>query len=402
MGKLAVVIRHEICRDKRAMSAILSEPFRRCWAEIDLNALRHNIATIREHVGANVGIMAVVKANAYGHGVVELTRELRYLVELFGVASVTEALQLRRVAPDIGIVVLGPALPEEREAMVRHGFIPVVSSLEEAQAYDALTQVLGLREPYALHLKVDTGMGRIGVWHEEALSTARAIALLPGLRLAGVATHLPAADEDAEWTRAEVAAWNRFVAAMRAEDLPGPLAVHSLHSAGTILFHNEAMPDPSVETDIIRPGLMLYGVSPVPEFQPKLDAVLAWKSRITLLRDVPKGRSVSYGRTFVTTKPTRIATVCVGYADGYHRNLSNAGAEVLIGGRRCPVLGRVTMDQILVDATQAPHAAVGDEVVLIGRQGDEEITAAEMALKAGTIPWEIFTSISSRVARYYL
>ncbi|MEI8234801.1 MAG: alanine racemase [Verrucomicrobiota bacterium] len=381
------------------MSAIFSEPFRRCWAEIDLNALRHNVAAIREHVGAGVGILAVVKANAYGHGVVELARELRYLVEMFGVASVAEALQLRRAAPDTGILVLGPALPEEREAMVRHGLIPVVSSLEEAQAYGALTQALKIAAPFPIHLKVDTGMGRIGVWHEEALALARAIAALPGVRLAGVATHLPVADEDAEWTRAEIAAWEAFVRRLREAGIEVS-AVHALNSAGILLFPGEALVQPGV--DLIRPGLILYGCSPVPEFQARLRPVLAWKSRITLLREVPAGRSVSYGRTFVTPAPMRIATVCAGYADGYPRHLSNAGAEVLIGGRRCPVLGRVTMDQILVNADAVPEAAVGDEVVLIGRQGEEEILVAELAEKAGTIPWEIFTGISSRVVRYYL
>ena len=140
----------------------------------------------------------------------------------------------------------------------------------------------------------------------------------------------------------------------------------------------------------------------MPEFQARLRPVLAWKSRITLLRQVPAGRSVSYGGTFVTPAPMRIATVCAGYADGYARHLSNVGAEVLIGGRRCPLLGRVTMDQILVDVSAVPQAAVGDEVVLIGSQGGEEITAAELAVKAGTIPWEIFTTISSRVVRYYI
>lgn len=383
------------------MSSILSEPFRRCWAEVDLNALRHNVGTIREHVGPRVGIMAVVKANAYGHGVVELARELRYLVELFGVASVAEALQLRRVAPGTGIVVLGPALPEEREVMVRNGFVPVISSLEEAQAYAAITKVLGLVEPFDVHLKVDTGMGRIGVWHEEALGVALAIAALPGLRLSGVATHLPVPDEDADWTRQQIAAWNTLVASLRAEGLPVQ-AVHSLNSAGTILFHQQALGETGTEADIVRPGLILYGSSPVPEFQEKLRPVLAWKSRITLLRNVPAGRGVSYGRTFVTPAPMRIATVCAGYADGYPRHLSNVGAEVLIGGQRCALLGRVTMDQILVDVTAVPEAAIGDEAVLMGRQGNEEITAGELARKSGTIPWEIFTSISSRVVRYYL
>lgn len=381
------------------MSAILSEPFRRCWAEIDLNALRHNVATIREHVGPDVGMLAVVKANAYGHGVVELARELRYLVEMFGVASVAEALQLRRAAPDTAILVLGPALPEEREAMVRHGLVPVVSSLEEAQAYDAITQALKIAEPFAVHLKVDTGMGRIGVWHEEALAVARAISVLPGLRLAGVATHLPAADEDAAWTEAELAAWETFLQSLREAGI-AISAIHALQSAGTVLFQSKALVHPGV--DLIRPGLILYGCSPVPGFQDRLRPVLAWKSRITLLRHVPAGRSVSYGRTFVTPAPMRIATVCAGYADGYPRHLSNAGAQVLIGGRRCDVLGRVTMDQILVNVDAVPEAGVGDEVVLIGRQGEEEILVAELAEKSGTIPWEIFTGISSRVVRYYL
>ena len=379
------------------MSALLSEPFRRCWAEVDLNALRHNVAAIREHAGANVGILAVVKANAYGHGVVELARELRYLVEMFGVASVAEALQLRRVAPATGIVVLGPALPEEREALLRNTFIPVLSSLEEARAYSKLAGCLKSAKPFPVHLKIDTGMGRIGVWHEEALEAARAIAALPHLQLSGVATHLPLADENPGATRAQLARWDSLVEALRKAGLAIPV-VHALNSAGTILFNHRH----TTGGDLVRPGLILYGSSPVPEFQARLRPVLAWKSRITLLRQVPAGRSVSYGGTFVTPAPMRIATVCAGYADGYARHLSNVGAEVLIGGRRCPLLGRVTMDQILVDVSAVPQAAVGDEVVLIGSQGGEEITAAELAVKAGTIPWEIFTTISSRVVRYYI
>jgi len=383
------------------MSVTVSEPLRRCWAEIDLNALRHNIATIREHVGANIGILAVLKANAYGHGVEELARELRYLAEMFGVASVTEALQLRRIAPDTPIVILGPALPEEREVLMRSGCIPVLSSLEEAQAYSKLAHNLDLPYSICAHLKVDTGMGRIGVWHEEAVEVARAISSLPGIVLTGVATHLPVADEDVQWTLDQLARWETCVRNLREAGMDIPV-VHSLNSAGTIRFRDRARLTSGTGGDMIRPGLMLYGSSPVPEFQAKLRPVLAWKSRITLLRQVPAGRSVSYGRTFVTPVPMRIATVCVGYADGYPQHLSNAGAEVLIGGRRCAVLGRVTMDQILVDATSLPQAAVGDDVVLLGSQGNEVISAAELAAKSGTIPWEIFTGISSRVVRFYL
>jgi len=383
------------------MSANLSEPVRRCWAEVDLNALRHNVAVIREHVGSNVGILAVVKANAYGHGVLELARELRYLVEMFGVANVEEALQLRRVAPDTPVVVLGPALPEERESLVRNSFIPVVSSLEEARAYSELVERSNLSSPFSIHLKVDTGMGRIGVWHEEAVEVARAISSLPGLRLTGVATHLPVADEDLQWTLDQLARWETCVSHLREAGLNIPL-VHSLNSAGVILLSNRARLTSGTGGDVIRPGLILYGSSPVPEFQAKLRPVLTWKARVTLLRQVPEARSLSYGRTFITPAPMRIATVCVGYADGYSRHLSNAGTEVLIGGRRCAVLGRVTMDQILVDITALPQVAEGDEVVLMGAQGAEEITAAELATKAGTIPWEIFTGISSRAIRYYM
>ena len=383
------------------MSANLSEPVRRCWAEVDLNALRHNVAVIREHVGANVGILAVVKANAYGHGVLELARELRYLVEMFGVANVEEALQLRRAAPDTPVVVLGPALPDERESLVRNAFIPVVSSLEEARAYSELVERSNLSSPFSIHLKVDTGMGRIGVWYEEAAEVARTISSLPGLRLTGVATHLPVADEDLQWTLDQLARWETCVKHLRDAGMDIPL-VHSLNSAGVILLSNRARLTSGTSGDVIRPGLMLYGSSPIPEFQAKLRPVLTWKARITLLRQVPEARSLSYGRTFVTPAPMRIATVCVGYADGYSRHLSNAGTEVLIGGRRCAVLGRVTMDQILVDTTALPQVAEGDEVVLMGAQGAEEITAAELATKAGTIPWEIFTGISSRAIRYYM
>jgi alanine racemase len=382
------------------MSHLLSEPFRRCWAEIDLDALRHNVGAIREHVGPNVNLMAIVKANAYGHGVVELARELRYLVEMFGVASVAEALQLRRVAPNTPIVVLGPALAEEREAMVRNGFIPVLSTLEEAQAYSALAKSLELKAPYEVHLKIDTGMGRIGVWHEEALGLAQKIVALPSLKLTGMATHLPVPDEDTKWTRKELDIWNRLIASFRDAGLEAG-TVHGLASGGIVPFSQQAL-GKGGNPDVVRPGLILYGVSPFPEFQEKLQAVLTWKSRVTLVRQVPKGRSVSYGRTFITPGPMRIATVCAGYADGYQRHLSGTGAEVLIRGRRCKLLGRVTMDQILVDVTHVPDAAAGDEVVLLGRQGDEEITATELAKKSGTIPWEIFTSISPRVMRYYI
>ena len=285
----------------------------------------------------------------------------------------------------------------------------MLSSVEEARAFAALLDKQEDGSPAAFlnaHLKVDTGMGRIGVWWEEAVDVACAIASIPGIRLTGIATHLPSADEDFNWTTEQLARWESLIAKLRASDIE-PQVVHALNSAGAIRFA-AALPKPVVDGvpvasgDIVRAGLMLYGSSPLPEFQSRLRPVLTWKSRVILIRDVPAGRGVSYGRTFITPGAMRIATVAVGYGDGFQRHLSNTGAVVLIGGKRCPVLGRVTMDQIMVDVSALPEAGVGDEVVLIGRQGGEEILAAELAAKAGTIAWEIFTGISARVSRRYL
>ncbi len=362
----------------------------RTWAEIDLGALRHNLAAVRAQVGEGVQVMAVVKANAYGHGVGPVVRALAGRVEMFGVANVREAAEVREHVADAPVFILGPALPEERAEIVAQRFVPAISSVEEARAYAALASA----EPLAVHLKIDTGMGRVGIWESEAVAVAREILALRGLRITGLASHLPVADEDDAFTRDQLARFHATVAQLRALGLPDAV-VHVENSAGLIGF-------PAQAGDLVRPGLMLYGSAPRPEFQPRLRPVLTWKTRITLLRTAPAGHGVSYGRTFKTVQPTRIATLAVGYADGYQRHLSGRGAEVLIGGRRCPVLGRVTMDQIVADVTALPAVEVGDEVVLMGRQGAEEIPAAELAAKAGTIAWEIFTGLGRRVERIYL
>jgi alanine racemase len=288
------------------------------------------------------------------------------------------------------VFILGPALPEERAEIAARRFVPAISTVEEARAYAALAGA----DPLPVHLKIDTGMGRIGIWENEAVAAAREIQALPGLCITGLASHLPVADEDDAFTREQLAHFHGTVAELRALGLAQPL-VHVENSAGIIGF-------PAQAGDMVRAGLMLYGSAPRVEFQPRLRAVMTWKTRITLLRTAPAGHGVSYGRTFRTAGPTRLATLAVGYADGYQRHLSNRGAEVLIGGRRCLVLGRVTMDQILADVTALPEVAVGDEAVLLGRQGAEEILAAELAEKSGTIAWEIFTGVGRRVERVYL
>lgn len=360
----------------------------RCWAEIDLSALIHNAAAVRAHLGVGVHIMAIVKADAYGHGMHSVVAALRDRVELFGVANVHEACELSAQVAASRIYILGPALPEERPEIVARGFIATVSSVAEARAYGELTSV---GQPMRLHLAVDTGMGRIGVWQDEAVAVAREIQAVPGVSLEGVASHLPVSDEDDAYTQSELERFHDLVAELREQGLR-PMLEHVENSAGIIGF-------PAQSGGMVRAGLVLYGCAPRPEFQGKLEPVLTWKTRVTLVRDVAAGRGISYGRTFITPAPMRIATLAVGYADGYQRHLSGCGAEVLIGGRRCAVLGRITMDQILVDVTALPDVVAGDEVVLLGRQRAEEILVAELAGKAGTIPWEIFTGIGPRVVR---
>ncbi|MDB6152750.1 MAG: Alanine racemase [Chthoniobacteraceae bacterium] len=369
----------------------------RCWAEIDFPALQRNLAAVRTCIGEGTAIMAVVKANAYGHGMAEVVRALSDRVEMFGVANLSEARALYAAAGGSAsrIYILGPALPGERPEIVKHGFVPAVSSAEEAAAYSALAMAeIERQNPaarFSIHLTIDTGMGRIGVWQDEAVAAARDILKLPGVKIAGFASHLPVSDEDDAFTHAELARFRALVIELRALGLESAIA-HIENSAGIIGFSSQA-------GDLVRAGLMLYGSSPRPDFQSKLTPVLTWKSRVTLVRDVPAGRGISYGRTFITPKPMRIATLGVGYADGYPRHLSGKNAEVLIRGSRCAVLGRVTMDQILVDVSAWPDVAPGEEVVLLGQQGRQEILAAELAEKAGTIPWEIFTGIGTRVVR---
>ena len=358
----------------------------RCWAEVDLAAIRHNARVARQRVGAQTELLAVVKANGYGHGMIAIARGLREEADLFGVANLHEALELRTSGSSQPILILGPALPEERAAIIAQRFIPSVSSLEEARAFEG--------NPAGVNFAIDTGMGRMGCWQEEAIAELEEVACLTNLVLHSVSTHLPVADEDETFTEEQLARFEQLVRQMRAR-IPGSYKVHVLLSAGILGF-------PKHSFEIVRAGLMLYGSSPLPLAQKFLRPALALKTRIALLRDFSGGRSISYGRTFITPRPMRVATMSVGYADGYPRSLSNHGAMVLIRGKRCPVLGRITMDLTMVDVTALPEAQLGDEVVLIGKQGDEEILAAEVAERAGTIAWEIFTGIGSRVRRVYL
>jgi alanine racemase len=360
-------------------------PNYRCWAEIDRAALRHNARVVRDRIG-KAEMLAVVKANAYGHGLMGVAETLAEQAQLFGVANLEEAIALRERF-HLPVIILGPSLPEEMSTIVERGFIPTISTFDEAQAFDRTGKT-------SINFKVDTGMGRMGAVETEAIEIFKRVAALPKIDIHSVSTHMPVSDVDAEYTKDQLVRFRQIVAQMRAT-VPGGYKAHVLQSAGTLGF-NETV------DEIVRAGIVLYGVSPLPEFQKLLKPSMTWKTRVGLIRDVPKGASISYGRTFITPKPMRVATLTAGYADGYPRHLSNVGADMLVRGKRCALLGRVTMDLLVIDVSHVANVDVGDEVVLMGRQGDAEIPCVELSDKAGTITWEITTRVGQRVKRVFL
>jgi alanine racemase len=364
----------------------------RCWVEISRDALHHNARIVRERIG-EAEMLAVVKANAYGHGMLGVAETLATDVELFGVANLEEALALREKVKH-PIITLSPTLPGERASVVEHGIIPTSSSFEEAEAFNRIAERNSGEGKVALNFKIDTGNGRMGVVENEAVDVFKRVAALPRIDIHSVSTHMPVSNEDAEYTRDQLARFQSDVERLRAA-VPGNYKVHVLQSAGTLAFNENPY-------EIVRAGIILYGISPLPEFQNLLKPAMTWKTRIGLIRDVPKGWSIAYGRTFITPKPMRVATLTAGYADGYPRHLSNRGVDMLVHGKRCPLLGRVTMDLMVIDGSAVPEASVGDEVVLMGKQNGQEISADELAEKAGTITWEITTRIGQRVKRVFI
>lgn len=365
----------------------------RSWAEIDLSALRHNAQVARELAGPGGRVMAVVKADAYGHGAETVAWELLRTCGIrdFGVANVSEGREIRNVVGEEGrIELLSPALRPEFATVVQLRLTPWISNASEARGYAALAEIID-RLPVVV--EVDTGMGRTGVLPADLPALLAVIRSEPSLRLAGLATHLPSSDEEADFTRGQLEQFAHIAALNPA--LEPEFRLQSRNSAGVLGY-------PPGEGETVRAGLMLYGVSPLPSLQSRLRPVLTWKTRLSLVRDLPAGWSISYGRTHRLAHDSKVGTLAAGYADGYHRSLAHHGTEVLVRGQRCPLLGRVTMDQMMVDVSQVPGVQAGDEVVLLGRQGSEEIPASEVAAKAGTIPWEIFTGLSRRVGRTYV
>ncbi len=368
-------------------------PALRTWVDIDLEALRHNCSVAQARLSdCKPSILAVVKADGYGLGMVPVAHAIQKLVKAFGVANVTEAETLRAAGVPTPIYILGPALPEERSRVVAGGFCPPVSDLAEVLAYGTAATNKGITLP--VHVVIDTGMGRIGALPDSARAVLEAVIAHPHLHLDSIASHFPSADDAPLFTIGQAARFSALLTDFAAQGLTTELT-QIANSAGLLAYH---LPGHGMA----RAGLMLYGISPVPAQQYRLQRVLTWTTRVTVVRELPEGHGVSYGQTYHTSRLTKVATLAVGYADGFPRQASGRGAVVLLGGRRCPVLGRITMDQIMVDVTDLPTAPQpGDEAVLIGVQGDAEITAVELAQAGDTIAWDLFTGLGPRVQRCY-
>jgi alanine racemase len=351
--------------------------------EVSYSALRANVAAVRKAAGGR-NVVAVVKSDAYGIGLERCARIYHEAgVAAFAVAALMEADRIRRIVPEARVILLGSPLPEERGAVVASGYEVCCSSLAEVQEFAHLAAP---RQPLAVHVMVDTGMGRFGARPDDAERIVREVLAAPALALVGIASHYPQAGAAAVAAGQEAA-----LAALlaRLPALPAGCWIHYANSEGVLLR-------PRGPGDTVRVGLLLTGVVPDGCPDPGVTPALRWVSSLSLTKRLPAGHGISYDSTRVLTRDTLVGIVPVGYADGYPIALSNRGA-VLVQGRRCPVLGRVTMDYCIVDLTDLPHLPVpGEGVVLCGRQGDEAITVNELARLAGTIPYDILCGLRGR------
>lgn len=366
------------------------------WTEIDTNALAYNLRAIRKKVGDGVRIAAVVKANAYGHGLIPLIKTFKENgADQFAVSSLDEALELRRALPDGDILVLGVLTPGTEKISVGAGIQHAVATYEKAEALSRAAVELGVKAK--IHIKLDTGMTRIGFqMTQEAVDEIMRINELPGLDMEGIFTHFARADEkDIVWAQRQYERYQQFVGALEKNGLK--FRIKHVSNSAAIMGMSETY------NNMVRPGIILYGIYPSGDMDPELldiKPVMSFKTRITHIKEVSEDRQVSYGGKYVAAKGDRIGTVAVGYADGYTRAQSGK-AEVLYRGKRIKVIGNICMDQCMIDLRDFPDARVGDEVVLIGRSGDEEITADEVAARYNTIGYEVVCAVNRRVPRYY-
>ncbi len=363
-------------------------------AVIDLGALGRNFKEVVRRAEGRT-ILAVVKAQAYGHGAVRVSEHLLELgADMLGVALVEEGKELRDAGIDAPILLMGSLFPEQAEEAAAQRLTPVVHTMTVARALSDAARKL--KTKISVHVKIDTGMGRIGVAPEDASDFIAALRTLADLDVEGLMTHFADADlRDKQFASIQMDRFELLLKGLEARGISIPVR-HAANSAAVLDFHRALF-------TMVRPGLMLYGYNPLESVLQgaDLEPALSLVTRIAFLKKVPANVPISYGRTFITKRESLIATLPIGYADGYSRTLSNRG-EVLVRGARVPIVGRVCMDMCMIDVTEVPGVQEGDGVVLIGCQGRELITADEIAAKTGTIPYEVLCGISSRVPRIYL
>lgn len=367
----------------------------RTYAAIDLQAIRHNINEVRKQIQNKTKIMAVVKADAYGHGAVPVAKALEDRVDAYGVALIEEAIELRNAGIDKSILILGHTGEEWYDELVKHQISQTVYTLEMAEKLSKRAEVQGKKVP--VHIKLDTGMGRIGFAPtERSLDEVQQIAGLPGLVIEGIFTHFARADEKTiEPAREPFSRYMDFVSRLEKRGIEIPIK-HVSNSASILSF-------PEANLDMVRSGILTYGLYPseeVPREKLSLRPAMEWKALISYVKDVEPGTSISYGGTFTAEHPMRVATVPIGYADGMKRDLSGKG-RVLVHGEYAPILGRVCMDQFMIDVTEIPEVKMGDIVTIFGKDGDRRIPVEEIAAMSHSFNYEFVCSVTNRVPRRY-
>ena len=368
----------------------------RTWVEINLDALECNFDAVREELPENMKILAVVKANAYGHGAIGVAKFLEDKADYLAVAATDEALELRKNGVNCPILILGHIPYGDYDNIVKFNITPTISDFYEAELLSKAAVKAGVTAP--LHIAVDTGMNRIGFpLNSESVKDIKAINSLPNVEIEGIFSHFAAADmADKAYTRKQVEKFDGFVKSLSEIGVDAPIK----H-----LYNSAAIADLEKKYDMVRQGIILYGLRPSDEVEfnniKVPQPVMSMKTRVVQVKTLPAGECISYGCTYTTEKETKVATLCAGYADGVTRVLSNNG-EVLIRGKRAKIIGRVCMDQFMVDVTDIPDVEAGDTATIFGTDGDETISVDEIAKKANTINYEIICNINSRVTRVYM
>ncbi|MGJ8638830.1 MAG: alanine racemase [Opitutaceae bacterium] len=384
---------HRIGTEQRHLNLkAISKSSHRCWAEINLAVFERNLKRIQAALPDGVRYISVVKADAYGHGMPQIVRRLMQSgVDYFAVANVHEAADIRHMGMGWPILILSALLPEEDRRLIDYDLTATISTTEEAERLNKLGQSNG--KAIKVHLKIDTGMGRLGVWHASADELLKQIEALAHLHLEGIYTHFSSADSDPSFTQIQR---KRFLATLPSKR--DDLIIHADNSAGLDSLSGDS------PFNAVRVGLLQFGVPPYPDSalaRAEVEPAFSFHARVGLVKTLPAGTDISYGRTHKLERDTTIAILTAGYADGIPIKLSNTGS-VLLNGIRCPILGRVTMDQTIVDITEAGEISAGAPVVLIGKSAEAEITAVEFSETAQTIPWETLCSVTKRVPRIYV